>query len=57
VQQEACDWTVKKEAELRVAETGTKEREREREEREDGGRGIRSRFHMILNSHMNNMKG
>ena len=21
------------------------------------GRGIRSRFHMILNSHMNNMKG
>ena len=32
----ACDWTGKREAELRVAETGSVSREREEEE-ENGG--------------------
>jgi hypothetical protein len=37
VQQEACDWTGKREAALRVAER-EREREREREKRERRGR-------------------
>jgi hypothetical protein len=39
VQQEACDWTGKREAEKRVSETGTKEEkrgeERKMEEEQD----------------------
>ena len=46
-QQEACDWTGKREAELRVGETGS---DREEEEKNGGGTWqFTSR--MALNSH------